>query len=178
MLDCASRSGQAVVTVLLWLALTGPVPALDLVRDGQPVATIVIPNEPNEAETKAAAALAKYLKAASGADLRTVREAETPAGVVIAVGRTARAQQAGISTADLQYDGYRLRVQKDTLFLVGRDTPRFPENSAVNGAQGTWRAALGLLERLGCHIHRPQHTMHFTYKTLFLKGHYRNYYGV
>jgi len=122
---------------------------LDLVREGKPAATIVLPEQANAVEQAAAQALANYIKQASGVALKVVKEPETPEGPKVSVGRTRLAQAAGVTTEGLEYDGYRMAVRGQVLYLLGRDTPRKEGQHPWLGAQGTYRAALALLEKLG-----------------------------
>jgi hypothetical protein len=123
--------------------------ALDLVRDGKPVSSIVVADDATKVEQQAAQTLAKYLKMSSGADVPVVKESTNPATTLISVGKTRMAKAAGVTDADLKYDGYHLAVKGGALYLLGRDVPRTEGMPGHVGAQGSWRAALGLLERLG-----------------------------
>ena len=128
-------------------------PALDLVKDGNAVSTIVVPDAPTEQEQAGAERLAKYLHLSTRAELPVVKESDKPAGAsIISVGHTDMAKRAGIADAGLKYDGYRLAARDGTLYLLGRDTDRLVSqhtNPLKGGAQGTLRAAFGLLDRLG-----------------------------
>jgi hypothetical protein len=134
-------------------SLATAAPALDLIRAGQPVSAIVVPDAATDTERAGAERLVKYLKLASGAELPVVKEAAKPAATtLISVGQTALAKQAGLTTEGLQYDGYRLRVRDGVLYLLGRDTDMLVgqwANPIPAGAQGSLRAAFGLLDRLG-----------------------------
>ncbi|MBB74207.1 MAG: hypothetical protein CMJ75_06815 [Planctomycetaceae bacterium] len=140
------------VTVCLF---TLDVDALDLVHARKAVATIVVPDQATETEWGAAKRLVKYLKMASGAELPIVREAAAPeSGGLVSVGKTDLAKQAGVTDAGLKFDGYRLIVKDRALFLLGRDTrmivaQRIFRAPLKGGAQGSIRAAFGLLDRLG-----------------------------
>ena len=160
MLETQSRRrpvGIALVIVALTLLLCdGSTFAVDLVRDGTAVSTIVIPNQATEAERGAAERLVKYLKMASGAELPIVKESAKPGGraTLISVGKTGLAERAGVTDEGLKYDGYRLVVKGNVLYVLGRDTERIEAQRIfkaplMGGAQGTIRAALGLLDRLG-----------------------------
>lgn len=159
------------------LLIASAAQAFDLVKDGKPVATIVLPDTAHESEVKAAQVLTNYIRQASGAEIKIVKESEKPAGAIISVGATRMANDAGVTVKDiqsdgyrltikqwlewlgvrffgtapasLQYDGYRLTVKQGVLYVLGRDTPRLPKQRVDMGAQGTWRAALGLLEKFG-----------------------------
>ena len=92
---------------------------------------------------------------ASGAELPLVSEATAPESEgLVSVGKTDLAERAGVTVAGLKFDGYRLTVKGRTLFLLGRDTDmivaqRIFRAPLKGGAQGSLRAAFGLLDRLG-----------------------------
>ncbi|NUQ64904.1 MAG: hypothetical protein HUU20_20770, partial [Pirellulales bacterium] len=140
----------AIVSLVLVPARTV---ALDLVRNGRPVSTIVVPDRATATERRAAETLAKYLAMASGAELPVIGEsAQAGTGTILSVGRTDLAKQACITDEGLKYDGYRLAVKGPVLYLLGRDTDLLvgqQENPVMAGAQGSVRAAFGLLDRLG-----------------------------
>ncbi len=119
--------------------------ALEIIKDGVPVSHIVLPASATKLETQSAEKLATYLQMATGAKLQVFYDVSRLPGTVISVGKTRMAEAAGITDGGLKYDGYRIAVKGDTLYLRGRDT------ELVNdcGAQGSMRAVFGLLERLG-----------------------------
>jgi len=123
--------------------------ALDLTRDGEPASTIVLPQNATQLEREGAETLVKYFEMACGAKIPIVAEPAGPSGVIISIGKTEMAARAGITDAGLRYDGYRLVVRDNTLYLLGRDTKLITERRRRTGAQGSIRAALGLLEKLG-----------------------------
>ena len=145
---------RMVVAMTVWLFGVN-VRALDRVRDGKAGSTIVVPNQATEAEHAAAERLVKYLRMASGADLPIVKESARPeAEPLVSVGKTDMANAAGITEEGLKYDGYRLAVKDNTLYLLGRDTKlieaqRIFRSPLMGGAQGSIGAAFGLLDRLG-----------------------------
>ena len=116
--------------------------ALDLVRDGKAVSTIVVPDQATETEQGAAEKLVKYLKMSSGAELPIVKESARPADTtIISMGKTEMARKAGITEEGLKFDGYHLAVKGKTLYLLGRDTDMIPavtifEDKLMGGAQG------------------------------------------
>ena len=92
--------------------------AVELVRDHQPVATIVLPDAPLPVETLAAEELAHHLKRATGAVLSVVAEADAPtAGNRVYIGATRTATAAGLATEGLPPNGFILRADADRLFL-------------------------------------------------------------
>lgn len=130
--------------------------ALDIVKDGKPSATIVVPAfkdaQANEKKwtTMAAEWVRDYVKKSTGAELKIVPEGGGTEGNVISVGHTMLADAAGIKTDDLKWDGCKLIAKGNTLFLIGRDTYG-PEKRDYLGAKGTCKAATTFLEDfVGC----------------------------
>ena len=151
----AMRSFVAVIMAAMMVCLFGmTAPALDLVKDGKPVSTLVLPDEPNDHEKAAAARLVEYFELSSGGKLQIVKEADKPTGTIISVGHTKMAQSAGISEQGIKYDGYRIKVKGDNLYMLGRDTDMILTQNNMKlpiygGAQGTLMSAFGLLDELG-----------------------------
>ena len=146
--------------LLMLLLITAPVCALDIVKNGKPVAVIVIPADAGIYQKQAALELKKYLKKISGADLRIVAENRLPAApAYISIGHTKLAAKAGISTAGLKKDWRRLVVKGKVLYLLGRDQKPLqtrPALSPLAGAQGTFAAvAVFLRDVLGCRWFEP-----------------------
>ncbi|MAE62692.1 MAG: hypothetical protein CMJ18_00345 [Phycisphaeraceae bacterium] len=94
---------------------------IQLVTGGKATSTIVVADDADWWHRMAAGWLQEYVQRATGANLPIVRESEAPEGTLISVGHTRRAQEAGIRTDDLKWDGCRLVVREDVLFLIGRD---------------------------------------------------------
>ena len=149
---------QAVVPALAIAALaaaSGPLCALDLVRDGRARATIVVAQRAGIFQQAAARYVRDYVQEATGCRLRIVTEDEAPEGTLVSVGHTRLALQARIATDDLKWDGCRLVVKGRVLYLIGRDAEPLPSCKSVGhlrgaGAQGTARAAgLFLEEHVG-----------------------------
>ena len=125
--------------------------SLWLVKDGKPTATIVVAADAGNYQKWAAQRLRDHVKTASGATLPIVLETKAPAGTLISVGHTAMAKKAGITTADLRYDGCKLVVKDGTLYLIGRDAVgSFDKRPSATGsaAQGTIRAVTTFLEEV------------------------------
>lgn len=122
-----------------------PPRALDLIKDGKPASTIILPAHCTALEQQGAETLAKYLKMASGAEIPIVKEGEKAEGTLISFGKTRMAMAAHINDKSLKWDGYRMVVKGDTLYLLGRDETLLKGT----GAQGSRRVVFGLLDRLG-----------------------------
>jgi len=98
-----------------------------LVRDGKPVATIVLGADPSESEVRAAGELQTYLAKIAGSDgsedgkcaIRS--ESQAPHGTRIYVGRTARADQSDVDFTGLADHSFTLQTMDDGLVLCGKD---------------------------------------------------------
>ena len=94
---------------------------LDVVRDGKPVARIVVPDEADSYTTQAAGWIRDYVKKATGAELAVVPEGQdTGQGPRLALGATKAARQARVRADDLAWDGCRLVVKGVHLFSWAR----------------------------------------------------------
>ena len=120
---------------------------LHLIEDGRAAATIVIPANPGKWTHEAARWLQEYVQKATGAKLNAVTE-DTPAplGTVISVGHTKMAATAEIDARGLKFDGCKLIVKGNVLYLIGRDSTKTLKDQPFKGARGTCRAVLTLLE--------------------------------
>ena len=121
---------------------------LALVSDARADCTIVTPEPGGHWDIAAAQWLKEYVEKATGANLPIVCEKESPDGTLISIGHTKIARQAGIRTDDLKYDGCKLIVRSNVLYLIGRDTPGLAPKATGRGAgaRGTCRAVTKFLE--------------------------------
>lgn len=103
----------------------GAASAFDLVVAGRPTACIVIGDQRDPLVLDAATCLNFYIGKITGTQLvvRTETEAGAGAGVSnrVVLGATVAAARAGLDTAGLESDGYRLKVSGRTLFILGPD---------------------------------------------------------
>jgi hypothetical protein len=155
------RSAMLMGVVLIAAASAA---GFDVVRDGRPAATIVIPDQASDLERWAAGMLAQRLREGCGQEFAIHTESNRPAGPAIAVGRTTLARDLLSDLERRRGDAYHLRVQGQTLLAVGRDDDRFlTENDGprplldaqghlrfnLQGAMGSVRACIAVLEQLG-----------------------------
>ncbi|MBM4045834.1 MAG: DUF4838 domain-containing protein, partial [Planctomycetes bacterium] len=130
----------------LCLAFAGGAQGLDVVRDGKAVARIVVPDSPDDYTKLAAGWIRDYVKKASGAELAIVEEGKDGgAGPRICLGATKAAAAAGIRGEGIKWDGCRLAVKGETLFLAGHDEPGVGKVD-YKAPKGTCRAAVTFLE--------------------------------
>jgi len=118
---------------------------MELVRDGRPVATVLVPEKADQWTRTASGWLVDYLRRSTGARLSVVSEPASPEGIVISVGHTRRAVAFAIKLDGLRWDDCRLVVKRRTLFLIGRDDAGTKTHDWV-GARGTCRAVIKFLE--------------------------------
>jgi hypothetical protein len=145
------RVGLLTLLVLVALSPRGRAesPGFPIVTDGKPAAVIVLPAAPDQFTKEASEWLVEYLQKASGAKLKVLLEKEgvdPPTGPRISVGHTRLAALAKIDLSKLKWDGCRLVVVGDTLFLIGRDDFGTETHDWV-GARGTCRAVIRFLEQ-------------------------------
>jgi len=120
---------------------------LDLVRGGRAVATIVIPDQASYWTQQAAGWLQAYCRKATGATLPIVSETSVPTpGVVISVGHTNLSRQDNIDLQGVRWDGCKILVKGQRLYLIGRDLK--PAFQKPNGhiSDGNCRAVVTFLE--------------------------------
>ena len=142
----SARTLTPAVAVLLTVAFISAgcasAPPLYLVKDGKATSTIVFPDGADSWTKEAAKWVMVYVAKSTGAHLKVVEESKAPEGTLVSVGHTQLAQKAGIRVDDLKWDGYRMVVKGNVLFLIGRD-----QNLVGGyGAKGTNRAAIAFVE--------------------------------
>ena len=115
---------------------------LRLVRDGRPCVTVVIPDKPDKWTRTAAEWLVRYVKEATGATLPVVAEGRAPAGALVSIGPTEMRKRTGLTLDGVRYDGGRIVVRGNTLFLYGRDDLQFDGQAP----KGTCRTVAAFLE--------------------------------
>ncbi|HCK54451.1 MAG TPA: hypothetical protein DIC23_14630, partial [Planctomycetaceae bacterium] len=124
----------------------GAAERLNLVQDGRPSATIVLPKAPTQIEKSASLDFQRCMKRMSGAVLPIVAEPEQPQGVRVEIGGTERGRRL---RAELSRPKHRsdeacvIKVTEQAVVLVGR-------NDAATG-----HAVYSLLERLGVRWLQP-----------------------
>lgn len=140
---------------------------LKLVSDGKPIATIVIPDDTDSWTKMAAGWIVEYVEKSSGATLTVVPESKAPSINLISIGHTKLAAKAGVTTEGLEFDGCKMIVKGNVLYLLGRDTKGLNSNPSPArdtrtawayqaeimksasgfGAKGTCRSATRFLEK-------------------------------
>ncbi len=97
--------------------------AVELVRDHEPVASIVVPDQPLPVESFAAGELQHHLERATGATLPIVPEAEADLDAsLVLIGACRATAEAGVVPDELPINGYIIRADARRLYLAGDDT--------------------------------------------------------
>jgi len=97
---------------------------LNLVENGQPVYTIVVPDGRPRLAMEAAQMLVRIVARASDAKMQIAEEGGAPAGPKVFVGMTRAATEAGLALEELKGQSCMLKVVDGDLFLAGRDLIR------------------------------------------------------
>ncbi|NPV45317.1 MAG: DUF4838 domain-containing protein [Armatimonadetes bacterium] len=140
------------VTAMLIATMAAAHADLELVREGQPVAEIVLGDQPSAAAQGAATELQVFLKRMSGAELPIVPRPGGAGRVAVLIGQDAvRAFAPEVKvpsglTHDFDDEGYVVATAPAKLILAGNETEPY---------EGTWYAVYDLLESLGCRWYFP-----------------------
>jgi hypothetical protein len=127
--------------LLFSLVVPSPLSALDVVRQGQPLVTIVIPDEPLPVHKAAAEELQYHVRRASGAELTLIPESQAKTSTSnVYLGPCRRTLTLGLWPHQTKPNGYVIRVAGGDLFICGDDS-----NGAVFGMQHTNRTRVGTL---------------------------------
>jgi antitoxin (DNA-binding transcriptional repressor) of toxin-antitoxin stability system len=122
----------SLLTVVLGAVRAGEPVIVELAREGQPAATIVVAEKPTRAAQLAAAELQEHVRLISGATLPVVNDAAEVKGLRILVGESKGTQVLGLKKADLKPQEYLIRFLPDTLVLMGRDKDDYAKLDYTN----------------------------------------------
>ena len=128
------------------VAVVGPSAAgVELVRDGKPLASIIIPAEPLPVESYAAKELQYHVESATGAELPIVFETqEMPSEAHVYLGRCKAATAANVDPSSLPGNSYVLKTAGRDLYLAGKDSRGDP--LGLDTHEGTLFGVYDLLE--------------------------------
>lgn len=107
--------------------LTIPASAVDLVKDGKPIAIIVVPAQPLLVESYAARELQYHVEVSTDAQLPIISEDhKLPDGPRIYLGNCSASASAKIDTSAVAGNGYTIKNASDNLFITGKDSEGDP----------------------------------------------------
>ena len=95
--------------------------AVELVRDGQPQATILLESKPTISAQLAAYELQYHVRKMSGATLPIVREPAPVEGTLVLIGESHASKRMGYKNDDFAQSEYLVKAQDQRLVLIGRD---------------------------------------------------------
>jgi hypothetical protein len=123
---------------------------VELVRDGKPLAVVVMTDPaPSAALKTMLAELVEAVKLSTGAELTVVTEPPDGNQAAIVIGDCEASRAAGIDAATLPIEGFEVKTAANRVFLVG-STARLPSNRGTSdlfGNDGTAWAVSDFLER-------------------------------
>ena len=100
---------------------------IQIVRDGQAMASIVLPDQPTPVARYAAQELVYHVAKATGATLRVLPEAEASGpGPLVYVGPCRAAKESGIDVTRLPAEAFVLKSAGNHLFIAGNDSSGDP----------------------------------------------------
>lgn len=119
-----SKTLQSILVAVFTLTpLCSPLAAMDLVRNGQPAATVVVPDKALPVVTYAAEELVYHLERATGAKLPVATESERPqTGALVFLGDCRATAEAGILPKELKPNEWIGKLAADRLYLAGDDS--------------------------------------------------------
>ena len=95
--------------------------AVDLVKDGQPVADIITKESPQPSIALAAQELQNHLEKISGAKLPIVDKASPEMKNHIYVGESDETRKLGVKLDDVKYDGFKIIASDNYVVLAGKE---------------------------------------------------------
>ena len=144
---------RTAMSSVILLVLAGSLPAATLVKDGQPMAVVALPAEPDEHETLALQDLTDHIRKMSGAELETatvdtkdvaafLKQTKAAGRVPILLGRNVFERLAKAKPDTAVRGSFVLQVDRDAVMIAGVQ-------------EGTYYGVIELLEQLGCRWFTP-----------------------
>jgi hypothetical protein len=109
------------LAIVLMMSAPSLSSAVDLVKNGQPLAEIVIPAGAGPSITLAAEELQAHLQKISGARLPIVSNLTEGVKTKVYVGESEHTRRLGITLDDVKHDGFKIVAKDDYVALVGRE---------------------------------------------------------
>jgi hypothetical protein len=140
------RNVAAIATVLIAMFLQRPpAAAVELVRNGKPLAAVVIPSQPLPVETYAAEELRYHIESATGARLPIVAEGpEDAAASRVYLGHCKSAAAVEVDPTGLPGNGYVVKTVGKDLYIAGKDSRGDPLDTDTH--EGTLFGVYDVLE--------------------------------
>ena len=107
-----------VPSLLIMFCLTQAGFAVDLVKDAQPVAEIVMAEDATPSVKTAANELQRHIEAMSGAKLPIVSQVSQEVANQVYVGESDYTRKLGVTIDDIQYDGFKIIAKGNYVVLA------------------------------------------------------------
>ncbi len=114
---------KILLSVLGVFALACAGTAVDLVKDGKPVAEIVIAESAEPSVRTAANELQRNLEKMSGAKLAIVTKVSPDVKNQVYVGESDYTRKLGVKLDDVKYDGFKIVADKNHVIIAGKEFP-------------------------------------------------------
>ncbi len=100
---------------------------MDIVKEGKAQAKIVVPDEPSAVAVHAAEEFQHHIQRATGVKLEIIpeRKAALETEAYIYIGPSRASEKAGIGVLEMEPNEFVIKVTRNALFLVGKDSPGF-----------------------------------------------------
>ncbi len=121
-------------------------PALRLVENGEPRATIVVAKDATDLQQAPAEELREYVGKMTGVLLPIVDDSQTPEGNLVLVGPSRLTQEMGMDLSSLTGDSFLLRTAPGRLVLAGNDARLLPNDPYYRAKRGTANAVSAFLQ--------------------------------
>lgn len=133
----------AVILALSGAALNSA--SLNLVKNGKPVAIIIIPEQPLPVESYAAEELQYHVKSSTGAELKIISEdKEIPSGTHIYLGKCKATVLSKVDPSNLPGNSYVIKTIGSDFYIAGKDASGDP--LLLNTLEGTLFGVYDILE--------------------------------
>ncbi len=143
---CFAARCSALLVLLRVISATLPAVGLELVRDGKPVAVIVIPEQSLAVESYAAKELQYHVECSTSAHLEILSEDQAPPGLGrVYLGHCKETVHANVDPSHLPGNGFVLKAAANDLFIAGKDSQGDP--LALDTHEGTLFGIYELLEK-------------------------------
>src|SRR3990172_6749561 len=110
-----------IVVIVAGLSGGGEATAVALARDGKPAGVIILAENPTPAAQLAAKELQYHIKEITGAVLPIKAPSEDVTGAIILVGESEATRKLGLKSEDFKPQEDLVRIQNNTIILMGRD---------------------------------------------------------
>jgi hypothetical protein len=140
-----NRKFILLLSVVFCLTCTSP--SVELVKDGKPVAEIVVAESAEPSVKTAAEEIQGILEKMSGAKLPIVNKVSADVKNQVYVGESDYTRKLGVKLDDVKYDGFKIIAEKNHVIVAGKEIPNeknsFAKFKDVGNRQKAWEEYTG-----------------------------------